>query len=487
MSEAPPTQARPAFENFIGGSWQPSRSGDTYRKYGPTQPNEPFGVFPASGEADVEAAVAAADGAFADWAATPAAKRGAILGQAAEALAERTELVARDMTYEMGKPVRETRIEVARAADVLRFFAGEAWRPKGELYEQSASGSALYTARRPLGVVALVTPWNFPVAIPTWKLAPALVFGNTVVLKPAQEAPLSALHLASCLEQAGLPASVLNVVIGRGGEVGNPLVEHERVRAVSFTGSVPVGERLRDQATGHSKRVQLELGGHNPLIVQADADLSRAVEAAYAGAFWSAGQKCTSTRRIYVHEAVYDEFKGLLMERMKRGRVGDPTDPSTEVGPIVNRQQLDEVVAAIARGRADGGTVLAGGELLEEDSLLLAPTLFEGVSDAAFLSCEEVFGPVTSLYPYSALDEAIERANAVRFGLAAAIFTRDASAIQQFVDTAQAGLLHINQPTTGADVHVPFGGRKGSGYGLHEQGRAAIEFYTDLVTVYQDF
>ncbi|MGH3131778.1 MAG: aldehyde dehydrogenase family protein, partial [Gaiellaceae bacterium] len=381
---------------------------------------------------------------------------------------------------------REARMEAARAATICRFFAGEPWRPKGELYEQSATGSLVYTLRRPLGVVALITPWNFPAAIPAWKLAPALVYGNTVVMKLAQDAPLTGLHLARCFDEAGLPPGVLNVVVGSGSEVGAPLVCHPRVAAISFTGSVAVGEHVREQATRLGKPVQLELGGQNPLVVMADAKLDRAVEAAYAGAFWSAGQKCTATRRIYIQDEVYDEFRRQLLERIERGRVGDPSDPDTEVGPLVNEKQLSDVLAAIEQGRAEGGTVLAGGERLDDEAYLVAPTVFEGVADDAMLSCEEVFGPVASLYRFGTLDEAIVRANAVEHGLSASIFTTSLEAAQRFVNELAAGLLHVNSQTAGADVHVPFGGIKASGFGPHEQGRAALEFYTEVVTVYHD-
>jgi alpha-ketoglutaric semialdehyde dehydrogenase len=261
---------------------------------------------------------------------------------------------------------------------------------------------------------------------------------------------------------------------------------HPEVRAISFTGSVAVGHQVRDEATALGKRVQLELGGHNPLIVTADADLGRAVEAAYAGAFWSAGQKCTATRRIYVEAPVYDEFRQRFLDRIDSGKVGDPADPETEVGPLVNEQQLNDVLDAIEQGKREGGSVLAGGERIDDESYLVAPTLFEGVADDAMLSCEEVFGPVTSLYRYDTLDEAIERANAVEFGLSASIFTNSLEATQEFVQRLEAGMLHVNSQTAGADVHVPFGGIKGSGFGPHEQGRAALEFYTEVVTVYQD-
>jgi alpha-ketoglutaric semialdehyde dehydrogenase len=486
MTDVLEAPARPAFANFVGGEWRPSRAGGTYEKHGPWRPSESVGEFPASDATDVDAACLAAADAFPAWSRLPAAARGEVLRKAADAVDRRVEQIAQDMTLEMGKPIREARMEAARMAQILRFFAGEGVRETGQRYEQAATGSVAYTLRRPLGVVGLVTPWNFPAAIPAWKTAPALAYGNTVVMKLAQESPLTGLHLAACLEEGDVPAGVFNVVVGRGSMVGTPLVEHRLVRAISFTGSVAVGLQVRNEATQLGKRVQLELGGHNPLIVMADADLGRAAEAAYAGAFWSAGQKCTATRRILVEAPAYDEFRRLLLERMERGVVGDPTDPATEVGPIVNESQLEEVLAGIEKGRADGGTLLAGGERLDDEGYLLAPTLFEGLADDAFLSCEEVFGPVTSLYRFESLDEALRRANAVEYGLSASIFTSTLASARTFVQEIEAGIIRVNGQTAGADVHVPFGGVKSSGFGPHEQGRAAIEFYTELVTVYED-
>jgi alpha-ketoglutaric semialdehyde dehydrogenase len=472
--------------NYVAGEWRPSASGETYVKTNPMRPSERVGEFAASTEEDARAAVAAAQEAFPAWAALPLAKRGAYLEAAAAVLASRAEQVARDMSTEMGKPLREARGEAARTATILRFAAGEAFRAVGEHFEQAASGTQVSTRRRPVGVVALITPWNFPLAIPVWKLAPALIYGNSVVLKPAYEAPLTGLHIAEAFAEAELPAGVLNVLTGRGSTVGAALVRDPRVRAISFTGSVSTGEWVRDEATKTGKRVQLELGGHNPLIVMADADLDRAVEAAYAGAFWSAGQKCTATRRIYVQDEAYDAFREKLLARIARGKVGDPLDAETEVGPIVNESQFEEILAAIERGRSEGGAVVAGGERANGAGYVVVPTVFEGVRDDAFLSCEEVFGPVTSLYRFATLDEAMQRANAVPFGLSAAIFTSSLVAALRFQNEAQAGLLHVNSQTAGADVHVPFGGIKGSGFGPHEQGRAAMEFYTDTVTIYVD-
>jgi aldehyde dehydrogenase (NAD+) len=396
------------------------------------------------------------------------------------------EEIARDMSTEMGKPLREARGETMRAAQILRYSASEAYRPVGEHFEQSLTGNPVSTRRRPLGVVGLITPWNFPIAIPVWKLAPALMYGNTVVLKLAYEAPLTGLHVAEAFAEAELPPGVLNVLTGRGSTVGAALVRDPRVRAISFTGSVPTGHGVRDEATRAGKRVQLELGGHNPLIVMADADLARAAEAAYAGAFWSAGQKCTATRRIFVQDGAYDAFREALLGRIERGRVGDPLDPETEVGPIVNQAQFDEVTGSIERGRSEGGEIAAGGARADGEAFLVPPTVFESVRDDAFLSCEEVFGPVTSLYRFGDLDEALARANAVPFGLSASIFTSSLATSTRFQNEAQAGLLHVNSQTAGAEVHVPFGGIKDSGFGPHEQGRSAIEFYTEVVTIYVD-
>ncbi len=483
MSE---TLTRSPARNYVGGEWRDSASGQTYEKHNPWRPSEVTGVYPSSDADDARAAIDAAREAFPAWAALPAAQRAAFFGKAATILEARAEQVAQDMTAEMGKPLRESRLEALRAATILRYAAGEAWRPVGEMYAPSVANQLLYTMRRPLGAVGLITPWNFPIAIPVWKLAPALIYGNTVVLKLGYEAPRTGLHVAESFAEAGLPAGVLNVLTGSGSKAGAELVSNSGTRAISFTGSVAVGRGVREVATARDCRVQLELGGHNPLIVMGDAELDRAVDASYAGAFWSAGQKCTATRRILVQEEVYGEFRDRLLARVEAGKVGDPADPEVEVGPVVHEAALEEILGAIERARGEGGTVLAGGERADDDGYLIAPTVFEGLADDAELSCEEVFGPVTSLYRFATLDEAMERANAVRFGLSASIFTRDLHAVQRFTEEIGAGIIHVNSQTAGADVHVPFGGIKGSGWGPHEQGRAAIEFYTELVTVYQD-
>jgi acyl-CoA reductase-like NAD-dependent aldehyde dehydrogenase len=472
--------------NLIAGDWVPAISGRTYERRNPADLSGLVGHFPDSGRADVMVAAEAARSAFAGWSARRGAERAAVLAAAAELARDRAEEIARDLTRETGKPLREARAEAARLATTLRYFAADGWFPSGEVYGQSLTAGQVYTLRRPVGVVGLITPWNFPVAIPAWKLAPALVTGNTVVLKPPEEAPLSALHLAQCLVDAGLPAGVLNVVVGRGAEAGAELVTRPEPRAISFTGSLDVGRRVRDDATALGKRVQLELGGQNPLVVMADADLLKAVEAAYAGAFLAAGQKCTATRRIFVQEDMYDELRGRLLERMSRAVIGDPTDPRTEVGPLINRRQYDAVVQGIEQGRRQGADVLTGGEHGDDNGYFVSPTLFENVDDAAELAREELFGPVASLFRFVTLEEALARANGVGYGLSAAIFTSALATAQRFAGAVQAGVIRVNSATTGAEVHVPFGGIKASGWGPHEQGRAAIEIYTDVATVYLD-
>jgi alpha-ketoglutaric semialdehyde dehydrogenase len=472
--------------NFIGGEWLASAGGRTYEKRNPFRTADVVAEFPASEASDVDAAVDAATQTRRMWAELSPQQRGAILFRAADVVQSRVGEIAGDMTREMGKPIRESSAEVSRGADQLRFYAGEGWRAQGEIFTQSATGNQVQVLRRPLGVVGLICPWNFPFSIPLWKAAPALAYGNCVVLKAASEAPAGALHLAACLHEAGLPPGVFNVVVGRGGDVGTPLIKHRGVRAISFTGSVGVGEQVRQEAVPLGKRVQLELGGHSPLVVMDDADLERASEAAFAGAFWSAGQKCTATRRIYVQQRAYDPFRVLLTRRIERGAVGDPTDPVTEVGPLVSEQQLTDVLGAIERGVHEGGTLVRGGERLGDDGFMVAPALFENVAQRDFLSQEEVFGPVTSLYRFAELDEAIEQSNSTRFGLSASIFTPNSGTVQRFVAGIEAGVVRVNAATAGGEPHVPFGGSKGSGYGPREQGRAARDFYTETVTVYQN-
>ena len=473
--------------NYVAGEWRESAAGETYEKRDPWRPSACHGRLPGLDRRGRARGDRRRARSLPGWSGLPAGQRAAFFTKAAAAIEARAEQVAQDMTAEMGKPLREARLEALRAAHDPPLCRGRGMRGRSaRCTSRRWPSQRLFTLRRPLGVVGLITPWNFPIAIPVWKLAPTLIYGNTAVLKLGYEAPRTGPARRRVL-RGGRAAGGRAQRAHRIGLEGGRRDRLERgVRAISFTGSVPVGRAVRDEATARDCRVQLELGGHNPLIVTAAAELDRAVEAAYAGAFWSAGQKCTATRRILVEDSVYDAFREKLLARVSAGKVGDPADPEVEVGPVVNEGALEDILGAIERARDAGGTVLAGGERADDEGYLIAPTVFEGLADDAELSCEEVFGPVTTLYRYATLDEAIERANAVRFGLSASIFTRDLRETQRFTSEIQAGIIHVNSQTAGADVHVPFGGVKGSGWGPHEQGRAAIEFYTETVTVYQD-
>jgi aldehyde dehydrogenase (NAD+) len=473
-----------SFSNYVDGSWQPAEAGRTYTTSCPFRPDEVLGEFPDASPADVDRAVSAADAAYPAWAAASAVRRSELLGLAASELERRAEQVSLDMTREVGLPIRETRVQVGRGVQILRYYASAHWSAQGAVYRQTAGPAAVYHVRRPLGPVAILTPWNFPVATPLWKLGPALAAGNSVVLKVSELSPRSGIHLAECFDAAGLPAGVVNVVVGTGPGAGAALIGSPAIRAVSFTGSVEVGQQVRDRATEAGKRVQLELGGHNPLLVLPDADLGAAAEAAFAGAFWSAGQKCTSTRRIFVHSSVYEQFKALLLARIDEARVGDPLDSETELGPLVSERQLDRALHAIAQSRDEGATLLAGGQRLERDGFFLGPTLFEDVAPDGLLARDEVFAPVAALFAFDDLTDAIARANGVRYGLSAAIFTNSRAASNEFLRTMEAGVLKVNAPTAGIDLHVPFGGLKESGWGPPEQGADAIDFYTDTITVY---
>jgi acyl-CoA reductase-like NAD-dependent aldehyde dehydrogenase len=481
MTEDLASVGRPV--NYIAGQWVAPEDGGAYERSSPVSRSVALGAFPLSTPADVIRATAAAAGAAAGWAGQPLARRAEVLAAAASLLTSRARPIGERMSIEMGKPLRESVPEVLRAAAVLSYYAGEAYRATGERFEQSGNGSSVFTVRRPKGVVALITPWNFPAAIPVWKIAPALVYGNTVVWKFSEESPWTSQALLECFQEAGLPPGALNGIGGTGRSIGDSLVTSPAVDAISFTGSVGVGQAIR--AAAQDRPAQLELGGQNALIVAADADLGRAVEAAYAGAFWCAGQKCTSTRRIYLQRPVYQDFRRRLLDRVGRGVVGDPLAADTEVGPLISETQRTRVREAVDRGIAEGGRVVTA-EAKFDDGYYVSPTLFEDVTDSAYLSREEVFGPVASLYSFDTVEEALERANAVEYGLSMALFSRDLGTVDQFLRRAEAGVLHVNSPTPGTEVHVPFGGLKGSGWGPHEQGRAAREFYTDSVTVYQD-
>ena len=476
----------PTGRNFIDGRWL-----ETDETIEDTDPGngEVIGRLARSGADEVDAAVGAARQAASDWAELAASARARVLREAADALEASADGWGRLMTREMGKPFAEARVESARAAAILRFFAGEAHRPFGEQYASDQAQTWLFTRRHPVGVIGIITPWNFPAAIPTWKLAPALIFGNTVVLKLADDAALTGLRLIEALDQAGIPPGVVNVVMGPGSKVGAAMVEHDDIDAISFTGSTQTGRGILEAASRSAKRVQLEMGGHNPVIVRSDAALDSAVAAVALGAFASAGQKCTATRRVYVARDLYDDFTEKLVAKASGMKVGYGLDESTEMGPLVNEVQLAGVLKALELAEKQG-KLQCGGKRLTDGELgsgcYMGPAVFTDLPHDSEFACEEIFGPNVAVWPVDDDDEAIERANGTPYDLSAAIFTRDLDRAKAFVERIKAGIVHVNSQTAGAEVHVPFGGLAGSGYGPHEQGRAAIEFYTQTKTIYLD-
>ena len=439
---------------------------------------------------DVDAAVSAAAEAFPAWRGMSPIARANILYKASEILAARVNEIGAELTREEGKTLKEGIGETTRAMQILRYFAGEAQQPTGEHYPSINPQTLLYTVREPLGVCAMVTPWNFPIAIPAWKIAPALAFGNTVVLKPASLTPLCAVRLIEVLAEAGIPKGVVNLVTGSAADVGDPLVRDPRVVAISFTGSNAVGNELKKVAAESGAKIQLEMGGKNPAIVLADADLDHAITHLVSGAMWSTGQKCTATSRAIIDRRIADQLTEKLRSRVEGIVVGDPMEAATQMGPVVDAKAAERIVGDIDRGKSEGATVLVGGGRIEGNGLgkghFVAPTLFADVASDSFLGQEELFGPVLGVIPVDGYDEAIAVANSVRFGLSASIFTRDLGRAMQFARDIQAGIVHVNSETPGAEPQVPFGGYKGSSSYSREQGKAAREFFTQVKTVYID-
>lgn len=478
------------YGNCIGGEWRAAASGGTFENRNPADTDDLVGRFAASGAEDVRAAVDAASEAFAGWRMTSPIARANILFKAAEILAGRANDIGRELTREEGKTLKEGIGETGRAVQILRYFAGEAQQPSGEHYPSMNSMTLLYTIREPLGVCALITPWNFPIAIPAWKIAPALAFGNTVVIKPASAAPLCTVRLVEALHDAGLPAGVLNLVSGSAGDVGDPLVRDGRVVAISFTGSNAVGMELRRSAAERGAKLQLEMGGKNPAIVLADADIDHAIQHLVTGAMWSSGQKCTATSRAIVDRTIADALVAELTARIAGLVVGDPQAAETQIGPVIDAKAADRITEDIERGTKEGATILAGGGRLSDNGRgrghFVAPTLLGNVDSDSYLGQEEVFGPVLGVIAVDGYEEAIAVANSIRFGLSASIFTRDLGKAMAFARDIQAGIVHINSETPGAEPQVPFGGMKGSSSYSREQGKAAREFFTQTKTVYFD-
>jgi alpha-ketoglutaric semialdehyde dehydrogenase len=475
MSTTTPVDIR----HLIGSEWtgEPAREREN-----PARPGEVVARLPSGGEGEVDAAIEAAQAAFPGWRKTPPPARGAILARAAELLAERKEDVSRDLTAEEGKTLTEAGLEVQRSIDILRFFSGEGWRLTGQNLPSSVPSTHLYTVKEPLGVVALITPWNFPIAIPTWKLAPALVSGNAVVMKPASLVPLSVRHLAQALLDGGLPSGVLNVVYGSGGSVGEALVRDRRIAAISFTGSVAVGKEINRHGAERLARVQLEMGGKNALVVLEDADPAVAARIAAQGGFGLTGQACTATSRVIATAAAHDRFVDALSKEAEAFQPGDGQAPETKMGPVVDESQLRTDLDYVEIGKAEGAELVTGGA---NDGLFLTPAIFSGVRNSMRIAREEIFGPVIGVLEVANLDEAIELANDSEFGLSGGIVTNDLAAAMRFADEAEIGVVKVNRPTTGLDLNAPFGGVKSSSSGtFREQGTVAVDFYTRLKTVY---
>ncbi|MFN2386545.1 MAG: aldehyde dehydrogenase family protein [Thermoanaerobaculia bacterium] len=479
------------WRNAIGGDWVPAASGRTFENRNPADAEDLVGLFPESGREDVDRAVAAARKAFPGWRDTPAPRRAEILFAAGAILERDKERLARLMTREMGKVLTETRGDVQEAIDMAYLAAGEGRRLFGYTTPSELQNKFAMAVRQPVGVCGLVTPWNFPMAIPAWKSMAALIAGNTVVIKPATDTPASTVALARVLEEAGLPPGVFNVVMGSGGEVGDPLVSHPDVKVVSFTGSTEVGRRISLACAPTFKRLHLEMGGKNAIVVMEDADLELAVEGAVWGAFGTTGQRCTASSRLLVHRDVYGEFVERLVERTKKLRVGNGLKPGVDMGPCISERQRGNVQRYVRIGRDEGAALLSGGEILGDGELsrgwFHAPTVFADVRADMRIATEEIFGPVTAVVPIDSLEEGIRINNAVPYGLSGSVYTRDVNRAFRAMREFETGIFYVNSSTIGAEVHLPFGGVKDTGNGHREAGIAGIEVFTEWKSVYVDF
>ena len=480
-----------AYKNYIGGEWVSSASGKGIENRNPANTDDLVGIFPASTAEDTSRAVEAAKNAFDAWRLTPGPKRAEILYRAAELLIQRKEEIARDMTREMGKVLAETRGDVQEAIDMTYLMAGEGRRLFGQTTPSELPNKFAMSVRSPIGVCGLITPWNFPIAIPSWKMMPALVCGNTVVIKPAQDTPLSTYYLVQILEEAGIPDGVVNIVSGAGSSAGSPLVNHPDVKLISFTGSTDTGRIINQACAPAFKHVHLEMGGKNIIIVMDGANIDLAVDGAIWGGFGTTGQRCTAASRVAVHKAVYNEFTEKFVARTKKLRVGNGLEADVDMGPCVNEAQLQTVMKYVEIGKQEGAKLATGGHRLDTGKYAKGwfhePTIFIDCNPKMRICQEEIFGPVVSVMPIGSLDEAIEVANGVKYGLSSSIYTRninDAFRAQRDLDT---GIVYVNAPTIGAETHLPFGGTKQTGNGHRESGLAAIDFYSEWKTVYMDY
>lgn len=469
--------------NLIGGNWE--AGADVTENISPADPTDVIGVYARADTVQVEKAISAARYALPDWASASPQLRSDILDRVAAELLSRKEEVGRLLAREEGKTLGEAVGETVRAAQVFRFFAGEALRLSGDAIASVRPDIDVEVTREPVGVVGLITPWNFPIAIPAWKIAPALAYGNTVVFKPADLVPGSAHVLAEIIDRAGAPAGVFNLVMGSGSVVGEAIATHPDVDAISFTGSVQVGRALAVKAATGLTKVQLEMGGKNPMVVLNDADLDIAVPACLNGAFFSTGQRCTASSRLIVEKGIYDEFVSKLTKGAMALRVGNPLDSATQVGPVASTSQLNGNVSYVELARSEGASV-SGGEVIENQSggYFQRPAVFADATNDMRSSREEIFGPCASVIRADCFEEALELANDTDFGLSSGVCTSNLKHAREFKRRSTAGMVMVNLPTAGVDYHVPFGGRKGSSYGSREQGRFAAEFYTTVKTAY---
>ena len=490
----PPEATAPTkYRNFIGGKWVTPRRGEWIENRNPADQREVIGLFPASTSEDVNAAVEAASAAHQKWKAMPAPKRAEILYRLGQLLMERKESFAQDMTREMGKVLAETRGDVQEAIDMTFYTAGEGRRLHGYTTPSELPNKMAMCVRQPIGICSLITPWNFPMAIPSWKMMPALICGNTVVIKPAEDTPLSTVHLVETAIEAGIPPGVINVVMGVGEEAGAPLASHPGVRLVSFTGSTETGRLVATEAARHDKICSLEMGGKNIILVMDDANLDLAVEGTIWGAFGTSGQRCTASSRIAVDKKVYGAFVEKLTEKARALRLGNGLRSKVDVGPVINQAAMEKILGYIEIGqKEDGATLHFGGQRLVRGDLrhgyFIEPTIFTDVAPSMRIAQEEIFGPVVSILPCDGLDEAIEIGNGVRYGLSASIYTQDVNRAMRAMERMHTGIFYVNSSTIGAEVHLPFGGTKGTGNGHREGAMASsLDIFSEWKSIYIDY
>ena len=479
------------FKNFINGEWVASASGGTIENRNPANTEELVGVFPASTQADVDNAVAAAREAYKSWRLVPAPKRAEIMFRAAELLVKRKEEFSRDMTREMGKVLAETRGDVQEAIDMTYYMAGEGRRLFGQTTPSELPNKFAMSVRQSIGVCGMITPWNFPMAIPSWKMTPALISGNTLVLKPAEDTPLSSYHLVQILAEAGVPAGVVNMVSGNGPDAGAPLAKHQDVPVVSFTGSTRTGRGIAEICAPSFKHCSLEMGGKNIILVLEDANLDLAIDGALWGGFGTTGQRCTAASRLAVHKDVYKEFVTRFVEKAKNLKVGNGLDAGVEMGPCINEKQLKTVMSYVEIGKKEGAKLMTGGKRLDSGAYAKGwfhePTVFADCDPKMRIAQEEIFGPVVSIIPIDSFEQGIDVANGVPYGLSASIYTRNVNRAFAAMRDLYTGIVYVNAPTIGAETHLPFGGTKQTGNGHREAAIAAIDFFTEWKSLYIDY